>query len=101
MSEQAKLTSSEMQETSKLSVELIDDVVDNKEKLNLTSEKSTNVMQKAIYIATKTKELTTLMKTIVDSANENEDLSQKINNVSDILSSKANELEKSLEEFKV
>jgi methyl-accepting chemotaxis protein len=101
MSEQAKLTSSEMQETSKLSVELIDDVVDSKEKLNLTSEKSTNVMQKAIYIATSTKELVTLMKTIVDSANENEDLSQKINSVSDILSAKANELENSLEEFKV
>ena len=101
MSEQAKLTTSEMQETSKLSVELITDAANSKEKLNLTSEKSTNVMQKATYIATKTQELLDLMKAIVDSANENEDLSQKINGVSEILSAKAKELEKSLEEFKV
>lgn len=101
MSEQAKLTTSEMQETSKLSLELITDAANSKEKLNLTGEKSTNVMQKAIYIATRTQELLDLMKAIVDSANENEDLSQKINGVSEILSTKAKELEKSLEEFKV
>ncbi len=90
-----------MQETSKLSVELIDDVTNTKEKLNLTSEKSTNVMQKATYIATKTKELITLMTAIVDSSNQNEDLSVKIHEVSDILSKNANSLENLLEEFKV
>jgi len=101
MAEQAKLTSSEMQETSKLSVELIDDVTNTKEKLNLTSEKSTNVMQKATYIATRTKELITLMTAIVESSNQNEDLSVKIHEVSDILSKNANSLESLLEEFKV
>jgi len=101
MSEQAKLTSTEMQETSKLSVELIDDVTNTKENLTLTSEKSTNVMQKATYIATRTKELISLMQAIVDSTNENEDLSIKIHEVSDILSQSANSLEDSLKEFKV
>ena len=101
MSEQAKLTSQEMQETSKLSVVLIEDVTQTREKLTLTSEKSTVVMQKATYIATKTKELIILMTDIVDSANENENLSEKIHEVSDVLAQNAVSLENSLKEFKI
>ena len=101
MSEQAKLTSSEMQETSKLSVELINNVTNTKGSLTLTSEKSTNVMQKATYIATKTKELIKLMQDIVESTNQNEDLGHQINEVSDILTQSATSLEQSLKEFKV
>jgi len=67
----------------------------------LTSEKSTDVMQKSTYIASKTQELIALMNEIVSSADQSEDLSKKINVVSNILSDKANELETSLEEFKV
>ena len=101
MAEQSKLISVEMQETSKLSVELISDVTGTKDKLNVTSGKSTNVMQKAIYIATKTKELIVFMKAIVESSSENEKLSTNIHEVADILSENANVLENSLKEFKV
>ncbi len=101
MSEQAKLTSTEMQETSKLSVNLINEVTSTKGKLTLTSEKSTVVMQKATYIATKTKELITLMQAIVESTNKNENLGSQIHEVSDVLSQSAISLEDSLKEFKV
>ncbi len=101
MSQQSKLTSEEMQETAKLSVELISDVTGTKDKLNVTSGKSTNVMQKAIYIATKTKELIVFMKAIVESSDENENLSTNIHEVADVLSKNANILENSLKEFKV
>ena len=101
MSEEAKLTSLEIEETSKLSVELINNVTNTKEQLTITEDKSTHVMQKATYIATKTKELISFMKSIVDSSNENGKLSTKINEVSDILAKSSNTLEKSLKEFKI
>ena len=101
MSEQAKLTSQEMQNSSKLSVMLIDDVTRTKENLALTGEKSTNVMQKSTYIATKTKELIAHVQDIVESSKENESLSSKINEVSQTLSKSSISLESSLKEFKV
>ncbi len=101
MAEQAKLTSVEMQETSKLSVDLIDNVTSTKDNLVLTGEKSTNVMQKATYIATKTKELINYMQHIVESSNENENLGAEIHKVSSVLSDNANSLENMLEEFKI
>ncbi len=101
MSDQAKLTSYEIQETSKLSFELIDDATNTKDKLSITSTKSAGVMQKTTYIATKTKELMVMMSAIVDSTNENEELGVKIREVSEILSKNANSLEELLEEFKV
>ena len=101
MSEQAKLTSSEMQESSKLSVQLINDVTNTKEALALTGKKSTIVMQKSTYIATKTKELIAHMQNIVESTKENETLGIKINEVSQTLSQSSISLEKSLKEFKV
>jgi len=101
MAEQSSISSKEMSETTKLSEELILDVIQTKNTLTLTSEKSTDTMQKSTYIASKTQELITLMNEIVSSANQSEDLSKKINVVSNILSDKANELETSLEEFKV
>ncbi len=101
MAEQAKLTSLEMQETSKLSVELINNVTSTKDKLVLTGDKSTSVMQKATYIGTQTKELISCMQHIVDSSKENKVLGTEIHEVSSILSSNANSLQNMLEEFKV
>lgn len=101
MSEQAKITSIEMQETSTLSEELISNVTSTKSNLTITIGKSSNVMQKTIYIATKTKELIELMNTIVSSSKTNEDLGYKIHEASSILSRSANSLEDSLKKFKV
>ncbi len=101
MSEQAKITSKEIHETSELSVELIQDVSSTKDRLHSTNDKSTNVMQKATYIATRTKQLIEIMQTIVESTNKNESLGVQINEVSNTLSQSATSLEDSLKEFKV
>ena len=101
MAEQTKLTSSDMQETSKLSVELINNVVNTKNSLNSTSVKSAIVMQKATYIATKTKKLMEVITIIVDNSDKNENLGTKISETSSILSQNAHSLESLLKEFKV
>jgi len=100
MSEQAELTSQNMNETATLSSELIVTVSDTKERLSSTSKNSSIVMQKTTYVATKTKNLMEFMDDIVNSAKLNSDLNIEISSVSNTLSQNANSLENSLKEFK-
>ena len=101
MSEQAELTSKEMEETAELSTHLISNVSDIENKLTVTNEKSTQLMQKTTHIANKTKELIKLMDIIVESSNVTENLNNDIKNVADILDKRAEELDTALKEFKV
>lgn len=101
MSEQATLTSQEMLETSKLSEALISNVKETQEKLNATTGKSSDVMQQATYIATRTKDLINTMSEIVDESASNEALSHEVGTTSTVLADSANKLEHSLTQFKV
>jgi len=76
-------------------------VQDTKAKLSSTYEKSTKVMHKSTYIATKTKNLIHLMSNIVSDTSLNKKLSQNVGEVSHALSSSAIKLEQTLKQFKV
>ncbi len=90
-----------MENSSHLAQELILHVEDTKEKLSSTYAKSTEVMHKSTYIATKTKSLISLMSNIVTDTSLNKKLSHEVEEVSNALSSSAHELEQTLKQFKV
>ena len=58
-------------------------------------------MHKSTYIATKTKSLIELMSSIIKDTSINKKLSHEVGEVSESLSSSANELESVLKQFKV
>ncbi len=99
--EQTDKTTQEMQETSASASDLIDQAELTKEKLFGTSEKSTDVMKRTIYIATKTKGLISLMFEVVEASEKTNELSIKVEQVSHTLFTGTQELEKTLEQFKV
>ena len=101
ISEDTKQTTEEMIESSKLARELILHVEGTKEKLSSTYVKSTEVRNKTTYIATRTKNLVDLMASIVKGTSLNKKLSQEVGEVSTSLSSSANELAKTLKQYKV
>lgn len=101
ISEDTKETTQEMLSSSKLARELILHVEGTKDKLSSTYIKSTEVMHKTTYIAKRTKNLVDLMASIVKGTSLNKQLSHEVGEVSTSLSSSANELEKTLKQFKV
>lgn len=101
INEQTKKTTQEMGDSSKLAEALIARVEETKVKLSQTYAKSTDVMNKATYIAGKTKSLIVLMGSIVKDTAINKKLSNEVNDVSSSLSSSATELESVLKQFKV
>lgn len=101
ISDQTRRTTQEMLNSSKSAQELILHVEDTKDKLSNTYAKSTEVMHKVTYIATKTKSLIDLMSSIVSDTSLNKRLSHEVGEVSVSLSSSAHELEKTLKQFKV
>jgi len=101
ITDQTKQATAEMLDSSTLARELIVRVEDTKTKLSRTYEKSTEVMHKSTYIATKTKNLIDLMSSIIKDTSINKKLSQEVNDVSVSLSSSAIELESTLKQFKL
>jgi len=101
ITDQTKQSTVEMLDSSTLARELIVRVEDTKTKLSKTYEKSTEVMHKSTYIATKTKNLIDLMSSIIKDTSINKKLSQEVNDVSVSLSSSALELESTLKQFRV
>ena len=101
ITEQTRKTTDEMKASSRLAEELIVRVEDTKVKLSQTYTKSTEVMHKSTYIATKTKSLIELMSSIIKDTSINKKLSHEVGEVSESLSSSANELESVLKQFKV
>jgi methyl-accepting chemotaxis protein len=101
ITDQTKLATAEMLGSSGLARDLIVRVEDTKTKLSKTYEKSTEVMHKSTYIATKTKNLIDLMSSIIKDTSINKKLSQEVNDVSISLSSTAGSLESTLKQFKV
>jgi len=101
ITDQTKLATAEMLDSSDLARDLIVRVEDTKTKLSKTYEKSTEVMHKSTYIATKTKNLIDLMSSIIKDTSINKKLSQEVNDVSISLSSTAGSLESTLKQFKV
>ena len=101
ITDQTKQSTVEMLDSSTLARELIVRVEDTKIKLSRTYEKSTEVMHKSTYIATKTKNLIDLMSSIIKDTSINKKLSQEVNDVSVSLTSSSIELESSLKQFKV
>jgi len=101
ISQETEKTTREMENSSHLAQELILHVEDTKEKLSSTYAKSTEVMHKSTYIATKTKSLISLMSNIVADTSLNKKLSHEVEEVSNALSSSAHELEQTLKQFKV
>lgn len=101
IAEDTKQTTEEMLGSSKVAKELILHVEGTKEKLSSTYVKSTDVRNKTTYIATRTKHLVDLMASIVSGTSLNKKLSHEVGEVSLSLSNGANELEKTLKQFKV
>ena len=101
MSDQATLTSKEMLAISKLSEGLISNVKETQERLSATTGKSSDVMQKATYIAARTKDLIQSMSEIVDESASNDALSHEVGATSTVLAESASKLERSLSQFKV
>ncbi|WP_228448195.1 methyl-accepting chemotaxis protein [Sulfurospirillum diekertiae] len=101
IAEDTKQTTEEMLESSQLAKELILHVEGTKEKLSSTYIKSTDVRNKTTYVATRTKNLVGLMASIVNGTTLNKKLSHEVGEVSVSLSNGANELEKTLKQFKV
>ena len=101
ISQETEKKTHEMENSSHLAQELILHVAETKEKLSSTYAKSTEVMHKSTYIATKTKSLISLMSNIVADTSLNKKLSHEVEEVSSALSSSAHELEQTLNQFKV
>lgn len=101
ISQETEKTTHEMENSSRQAQELILHVEDTKEKLSSTYAKSAEVMHKSTYIATKTKNLISLMSNIVTDTSLNKKLSYEVEEVSSSLSSSAHELEQTLKQFKV
>ncbi|ARU47658.1 methyl-accepting chemotaxis protein [Sulfurospirillum diekertiae] len=101
IAEDTKQTTEEMLGSSQLAKELILHVEGTKEKLSSTYIKSTDVRNKTTYVATRTKNLVGLMASIVNGTTLNKTLSHEVGEVSVSLSNGANELEKTLKQFKV
>lgn len=101
IAEDTKQTTEEMLGSSKLAKELILHVEGTKEKLSTTYIKSTDVRNKTIYIATRTKNLVDLMASIVKGTSISKNLSHEVGDVSISLSHGSHELEKTLKQFKV
>jgi len=101
IAEQTAITSEDMHKTSNSAQELSSDAQETKGKLSGTTEMSGDVMHKTTYIATKTKDLISLMSSTVDAALENEKLSATVDEISTSLVHDAEELQGVLQEFKV
>ena len=101
IAEQTALTSKDMHETSSSAEALSHNAQDTKEKLSKTTKMSGDVMHKTTYIATRTKELISLMSKIVEASQENEELSKTVDSISDHLVKDSEELQSVLQQFKV
>lgn len=101
ITEQTVQTTQDMQANSRLAEELIVRVEDTKSKLATTYEKSTEVMYKSTYIATRTKSLIELMSNIIQDTSINKKLSHEVEEVSLSLASSANALEQELKQFRL
>ncbi len=101
IAEQTSTTAEEMYETSSSAQVLSVNAQETKGKLNNTTTLSSDVMAKATYIATRTKELISLMSDIVEASRENEELSATVDKISDKLVKDSEELQGALQQFKV
>jgi len=94
-------TSGDMNQISTAAQKLSSDAIETKERLSITSEKSSDVMSKSTYIATHTKSLIQAMETIVSAASGNERLGHSVEEISQSLSSASDALHQELNKFKV
>ncbi len=93
-------TSQEFMEISEDADKLIMDANSTSKKLGESVEISSVSVHKTTYIAQRTKELIDNMSGIVEVTHENKEAGESVNNVSQSLASKADELNSSLEKFK-
>jgi len=101
ITEQTVKTSDDMHSTSQSAQTLSSNAQNTKDKLTETTELSGDVMHKATYIATKTKNLIQLMSDTVDDSSKNEILSNTVDDISSALATDSKELQNVLQEFKV
>ena len=101
IAEETTNTSHNMQEISSSAQELILSSEDTKGKLSITKERSTEVMQQSIYIATKTKNLIDKMDEIIELSSQNNQLRESVEDAASQLSSDSKKLENQLDKFKI
>ncbi len=80
---------------------LITSSQETKENLNITQDKSTNVMYQSIYIATKTKELIENMDEMIKISSKNISLRTLVEEAAVVFSKDASKLQETLNRFKI
>lgn len=101
ISTETEETSENMQNISSAANALIISSQDTKNNLAITSTQSKDVLHQSIYIATKTKELIANMDEVVHIADKNTAIRVAVKNAASHLSREANQLEQTLNKFKV
>ena len=101
IAEETNNSSENMSTISNSAQELITASEDTKEKLILTTEKSTDVMHQSTYIATKTKELISNMDEVIDISEKNVVHRTEVARVAETLSTDAASLKSELSKFKI
>ncbi len=101
IAEETDHTSKNMNTISESTQVLISSSEETKEKLLLTSEKSTDVMHQSTYIATKTKELIATMDEVIEISEKNVVHRGEVERVSKILSDDAQKIQDELAKFKI
>jgi methyl-accepting chemotaxis protein len=101
ISGETEQTSTNMQEISNSASELIVSSQETKNNLSLTTDKSKDVVHQSIYIATKTKELMANMDEVIKISSKNSELRVSVESAAKTLCSEANQLEETLNQFKV
>lgn len=101
ISEETLSTANNMQEISNSAQNLIISSQQTKSNLAITKEKSNDVMHQSTYIATKTKELISIMDEIIALSSKNNQLRDSVENTAVTLSNDAKELQDTLSKFKI
>jgi methyl-accepting chemotaxis protein len=101
IAEDTDTTSKSMAEIAASAQELIVSSNDTKDNLLLTKDKSTNVMHESIYIATKTKNMMSVMDDIITISSENNELRGSVEETVVNLAKTAQDLQTELNKFKI
>ena len=101
ISGETEQTATNMQDIAGSASQLIISSQETKENLALTANKSKDVVHQSIYIATKTKELMANMDEVIEMSSKNSALRVSVENAVTTLSSEANQLKETLNQFKV
>jgi len=101
IAEETDVTSKNIGNIAQSAQELITSSSQTKDQLLQTKEKSTEVMHKSVYIATKNKELVEIMNEIIDVSTKNNELRTSVDMVVVSLSKDSDVLQAELQKFKI